>query len=60
MLLTPEAASEIVGVPAVQLERWAWNRTGPKNVGTRWKPKYTEDDLREWRESQNDGRQTRC
>lgn len=50
MLLTPEEAAPIIGVPSVQLARWAWNRTGPKNLGTRYKPKYTEEDLREWRE----------
>lgn len=46
--LTPEDASPIVGVPAEQLKRWAWFKLGPPNVGTRFNPKYLEDDLRTW------------
>lgn len=48
MSLSPEEASEIIGVPAIQLERWAYLKQGPKNIGTKWKPRYDEDDLREW------------
>jgi hypothetical protein len=50
-LLTPAEASPIAGVPAVQLVRWAWLRVGPRNSGTRHRPKYHADDLREWREA---------
>ncbi len=48
MMLSPEEAAQIVGAPAAQLKRWAWDRVGPKNSGTRYKPKYSEEDLREW------------
>jgi hypothetical protein len=48
-LLTPEEASAIAGVPAQQLRRWAWLRVGPRNSGTRHRPKFHEDDIREWR-----------
>lgn len=48
--MTPEQASLLIGVPAVQLKRWAWERVGPRNVGTRWKPRYEEEDLRAWLE----------
>lgn len=51
-LLTPDEAAPIVGVPAVQLARWSFLGLGPKNSGTKWKPKYTEEDLTAWRESQ--------
>jgi len=47
-MLTPDEAAPIVGVPAAQLKRWAWDRVGPKNSGTRHKPKYREEDLRAW------------
>jgi hypothetical protein len=49
-LLTPEQASEIVGVPAVQLQRWAYLGQGPRNSGTKHKPMFDEEDLREWRD----------
>lgn len=51
--LTPDEASQIVGVPIAQLLRWAWLGVGPKNIGTRWKPKYDEDELRGWLASHN-------
>jgi hypothetical protein len=47
-LLSPDEAAPIVGAPVAQLLRWAWLEVGPKNSGTRWKPKYDEDDLRGW------------
>jgi hypothetical protein len=47
-MLTPEQAAPLIGVPAAQLKRWAWDRVGPKNSGTRYKPRYREEDLREW------------
>ena len=47
-MLTPEQASVIVGVPAVQLRRWAVLKQGPRNSGTKHKPLYDEDDLRDW------------
>ena len=49
MLLTPTQASEIVGVPAVQLCRWAYLGQGPRNSGTKHKPMFNEDDLTIWR-----------
>lgn len=50
MLKTPAEASEIVGVPAVQLERWAYlgQGNGPRNSGTKRKPMYDADDLKHW------------
>lgn len=53
-------AATIAGVPAVQLRRWAWEdwdvygrnpsgQVGPRNIGTRNKPLYLEQDVREWR-----------
>jgi hypothetical protein len=56
--LTPEQASIIAGVPAEQLKRWAWDRVGPRNIGTRYNPKYTEEDLKAWRDANgNNSRQ---
>ena len=49
-LLTPQQASEIIGVPAVQLCRWAYLNQGPRNSGTKHKPMYDEGDLREWKD----------
>lgn len=49
MILTPEQASEIIGVPAVQLQRWAYLGQGPHNSGTKHKPMFDEDDLRRWK-----------
>ncbi len=49
MMLTPEQASEIVGVPAVQLCRWAYLNQGPRNSGTKHKPMFDEEDLRRWK-----------
>lgn len=59
-LLTPSEAAPIAGVPASQLERWAYldwdawskkprGKDGPRNCGTRFHPRYDEDDVREWR-----------
>jgi len=48
MILTPEQASEIIGVPAVQLQRWAYLGQGPRNSGTKHKPMFDEDDLKAW------------
>lgn len=49
-VLTVEQAAPIAGVPAAQLIRWAYDRSGgPRNIGTRHKPRYDEDDVREWR-----------
>jgi hypothetical protein len=49
MILTPEQASEIIGVPAVQLRRWAYLDLGPHNSGTKLKPMFDEDELRRWK-----------
>ncbi len=46
--LTPDDAAAVIGVPAYQLRTWAYDRVGPVNVGTRWRPMYRERDLREW------------
>lgn len=48
-ILTPMQASEIAGVPAAQLIRWAYLGQGPRNSGTKHKPAYHEDEVREWR-----------
>lgn len=48
MLLTPEQASEKIGVPAAQLKRWACTNQGPRNAGNWLTPKYEEADLEEW------------
>lgn len=58
--LTLAEASALGGVPQVQLRRWAWEdwdvyerrasgQVGPRNIGTRNKPLYLEQDVREWR-----------
>lgn len=44
-----DAAAEIAGVPAAQLKLWAWDRVGPRNIGTRTKPMYDQRDLEEWK-----------
>ena len=49
-LKTTAEAAEIVGVPAVQLSRWAYLGQGPRNSGTKHKPMFDEDDLRNWRD----------
>lgn len=46
--LTPEEAALIVGVPVAQLYRWAWLRVGPRNTGTRIRPRYMPEDLTDW------------
>ncbi len=48
-LKTPTEAAEIVGVPAVQLLRWAYLDQGPRNSGTKRKPMFAEEDLERWR-----------
>lgn len=48
MTLTPEEASPIAGVPVAQLKRWSWDRVGPRNSGTRYKPLYEREDILEW------------
>ncbi len=60
--LSPQEAALIAGAPAAQLLRWAWDdwdrfakrpfgKIGPRNVGTRHKPKFREDDVRAWRKA---------
>lgn len=49
-LLTPDEAAPHAGVPAEQLRRWAGWGVGPRNSGSRGRPKYREEDLREWRD----------
>jgi hypothetical protein len=51
-LLTPTQASELVGVPAVQLCRWAYLGQGPRNSGTKHKPMFDDHDLDVWKHSQ--------
>ncbi len=48
-LLTPAQSAELVGVPVVQLLRWAVLGQGPRNSGTKHKPLYTEEDLAVWK-----------
>lgn len=59
-------AAQVAGVPSVQLKRWAWEDwdvygrrpfglVGPRNVGTRQKPLYLEQDVREWRAKHQGG-----
>lgn len=45
---TADEAAVILGVPAVQIRRWAATRTGPKNSGNWFTPKYADDDLTAW------------
>ena len=45
---TPDEAAQIVGVPAVQLLRWAYIGQGPRNSGTKRKPMFDEEDLERW------------
>lgn len=42
-------AARLLGVPEHQLKLWAWDRRGPRNLGTRTKPLYDEADLQEWK-----------
>jgi len=60
MILTPEQASEIIGVPAVQLQRWAYLGQGPHNSGTKHKPMFDEDELQRWRERFRAGEPSRA
>lgn len=46
--LTPEAAADIAGVPAAQLRAWAYDRVGPRNVGSRHRPLYRVEDIQGW------------
>lgn len=48
-MLTPSQASPVVGVPVVQLLRWAVLGQGPRNSGTKHKPMYAEEDLMAWK-----------
>lgn len=50
-LLTPTHSAEIIGVPLVQLLRWAVLEQGPRNSGTKRKPLYIEADLVAWKAS---------
>lgn len=58
--LTPSEAAAHAGVPAAQLVRWAWEdwdvyarrpsgQVGPRNCGTRGKPRWREEDVLAWR-----------
>lgn len=60
--LSPQEAAHIAGAPVAQLLRWAWDdwdryskrpfgKIGPRNVGTRHKPMYREDDVIAWRKA---------
>lgn len=50
-LLSPAEAAPIAGVPVVQLERWAWLEVGPRNSGTRSRPRYRREDVEAWRKA---------
>lgn len=52
-LLTTTEAAVLAGVPAVQLERWAWVEVGPRNLGTRSRPKYRAEDIETWRKQRS-------
>lgn len=47
-LLTPGEAAAYAGVPVAQLLRWAIEGVGPRNAGTRRKPRYERDRLKQW------------
>lgn len=58
--LSPTEASAHAGVPAAQLVRWAWEdwdvyqrrpsgQVGPRNCGTRSKPRWRTEDVVKWR-----------
>lgn len=49
-LLTLHEAAELAGVPPEQLKRWAWTGNGPKNSGSKLKPRYAIEDVREWKD----------
>ncbi len=55
-LLGPEQAAILAGAPAEQLKRWAWLSVGPRNSGTKYKPKYLQEDIEAWRFPQNRGK----
>ncbi len=48
-LLTPEQAAELAGVPAHQLRAWAYDKVGPRNLGSRHRPMYRAEDVTRWR-----------
>ncbi len=47
-LLTPEQACELAGVPAHQLRAWAYDKVGPRNLGSRHRPMYRAEDVEVW------------
>lgn len=51
--LTVDDAAALIGVPVHQLLLWAWQRVGPRHVGTRVKPRYREEDLQRWVEERS-------
>lgn len=46
--LTPEEAAKLIGLPAQQLRIWAYDKTGPQNSGTAWRPSYKTEHLNAW------------
>lgn len=68
--LLPTEAAQLAGVPPAQLLRWAWEDwdsgqrkpmglIGPRNTGTRSKPRYREADVVAWRAKyQGENRET--
>lgn len=53
--LSPQEAAKIIGLPAQQLIIWAYDEIGPQNSGTRLRPSYTAEHLKQW--LANQGRQ---
>lgn len=51
MTLTVEQAAKLIGLPAEQLRIWAFDKSGPKNSGTLWRPSYKTEDLTAWLET---------
>lgn len=46
--LTPEEAAKHIGLPAQLLRIWAFDKTGPQNTGTAWRPSYKTEHLNAW------------
>lgn len=54
MLMNADEAAKKIGIPAVQLKRWAAHTAtgwanGPKFSGTWLNPRYAEQDLDDWK-----------
>lgn len=49
--LSPQEAAKFIGLPAEQLRIWAFDKVGPQNTGTLWRPSYKTEHLTAWLET---------